>query len=56
LRLRPDLAEAHYNLAAIYLREGNSDLARRELEVVLKIRPDLYEARQLLNDILSRPH
>jgi tetratricopeptide (TPR) repeat protein len=56
LRLAPDDIMAHYNLALIYLRKGNTDMAQSEVEKILTIRPDLYEARELLKDIISRRH
>jgi Tfp pilus assembly protein PilF len=54
LRLAPDYADAHYNLAVVYLKRGDVDMARTELELALTIRPDLYGAQQLFNSIISR--
>jgi tetratricopeptide (TPR) repeat protein len=56
LQQKPDFIEARYNLASTYLRQGNADMARKELEVILEIRPDLNAARQLLDAITSSRH
>jgi Tfp pilus assembly protein PilF len=53
LRLTPDNAMDRYQLALTYLKQGNTDMARKEVEQILTMRPDLYEVRQLLNDIIS---
>jgi Flp pilus assembly protein TadD len=54
LRLKPDFALAHFNLGVIYLNKGLKDLARREFEAGLASQPDNYEARQILNSIVSQ--
>jgi len=54
LALKPDFAEAHFNLGIIYLDNGDKDKAREEFEAGLKIKPDDPKARQVLNDIISR--
>jgi protein O-mannosyl-transferase len=54
LRLKPDYAQVHYNLAIIYLKKGNVDIAQKEVEMSLNTSPDFYEARKLLNDIISK--
>jgi len=53
LRLNPDLVDAHYNLAINYLRKGDTDLARKEVEIVLRMIPDYKGAHELLDDILK---
>ena len=54
LRLKPDYAESHFNLGTIYLNNGSKDMARREFELGLKNKPDDYNARQVLNSIISK--
>jgi protein O-mannosyl-transferase len=54
LSLQPNFAEAHFNLGHIYLNNGIIDMARREYELGLKNKPDDYEARQVLNSIVSK--
>jgi Tfp pilus assembly protein PilF len=51
LSLKPDYAEAHFNLGLIYLNNGASDMARTEFELVLRSKPNHYKAQQLLNFI-----
>lgn len=54
LRLKPDLAEAHFNLGLIYLDNGSKDMAKREFELGLKSKPDNLRAQQILNSIISQ--
>jgi tetratricopeptide (TPR) repeat protein len=54
LILKPDLAEPHFNLGLIYLNSGAMDMARREFELGLKINPNDYKARQVLNNVNSK--
>jgi Flp pilus assembly protein TadD len=54
LQLKPDYAEAHFNLGIIYLARSEKDLAQREFEAGLKIKPDDQKARQILRAITSR--
>jgi tetratricopeptide (TPR) repeat protein len=56
LRLKPDYAVAHYNLGIAYASQGQWDRAIAEYQTALRLKPDFYEARQRLNDIVSRSH
>ena len=38
IRIEPDLADAHYNLAQVYLQKGLEMDARKELEVYRRLR------------------
>ncbi len=57
IRLRPNLLEAHLALAAYYehgsQRQGTA--ARREYDVCLRLRPDLYQVRYLHAASWDRP-
>ena len=57
IRLRPNLLEAHLALAAYYehgsQRQGTA--ARREYDVCLQLRPDLYQVRYLHAASWDRP-
>lgn len=48
LRYKADSLEAHYNLAAVWVRKGNAAAARAELLEALKIKPDFEPAAKLL--------
>jgi tetratricopeptide (TPR) repeat protein len=48
LRLRPDVARVHYNLAGAYYRAGRLAEAVRELETAIQIEPGYEEARRNL--------
>jgi Tfp pilus assembly protein PilF len=56
LRLKPDSAKAHYNLGAAYASQGQRDRAIAEFQTALRLKPDFYEARQRLDDVVSRRH
>ena len=44
LRIRPNYAEAHVNLATILRRLGKADDSEREYRVALSLQPDNVEA------------
>jgi tetratricopeptide (TPR) repeat protein len=46
--LRPDYAEAHYNLAEALLQFGRRDEATAHLTEALRIKPDYSEAKRQL--------
>jgi protein O-mannosyl-transferase len=54
--LKPDHLRAHYNLGLAYALQGQLDRAITEYQTALRLRPDFYEARERLNDIVSRRH
>ncbi len=54
IRLRPDLAEAHNNIAVIYYEEGKLDLARKELELAIQLAPDYAVALENRGDLHLR--
>ncbi len=54
LEIRPDYAEAHYNLGLIFPRLGRLDEAITEYRKALEIRPDYAEAHNNLGSILAR--
>jgi len=45
LRLKPDNAEAHYDLGALYGREGKLDEAIAEFQEAIRLQPDYAAAR-----------
>jgi len=51
IALRPDLAEPHNNLAAVYNNLGDTKAAVRELEIALEKRPDYAIAEENLADL-----
>jgi tetratricopeptide (TPR) repeat protein len=55
IRLKPDFANGHFNLAALYREAGRYDLAIRELETTLTLvptdSPDYQQATQLLEQV-----
>jgi Flp pilus assembly protein TadD len=50
----PELPEPHNNLAALYAKKGNLDLARRELELAIAADPDYGIANENLGDVYVR--
>lgn len=48
IKLKPDWATPHYNLGLIHLKNGNTTIARNELETALTINPQYEKARDLL--------
>ena len=48
LRIKPDLAEAHYNLAVALEQTGKIEDAIRHYEQVLRLKPDFSEAQKSL--------
>lgn len=50
----PELPEPHNNLAALYARKGQYDLARRELELAIAADPDYAIASENLGDVYMR--
>jgi len=43
--------EAHYNIGYLYLERKDMENARREFETVLKIKPDMPYAKQIMEII-----
>jgi Flp pilus assembly protein TadD len=50
----PELPEPHNNLAALYAKKGNLELARRELELAIAADPDYGIANENLGDVYVR--
>ncbi|MBS0321216.1 MAG: tetratricopeptide repeat protein [Proteobacteria bacterium] len=50
----PELPEPHNNLAVLYAKKGQYDLARRELETAVAAAPDYAIARENLGDVYVR--
>ena len=53
LSMKPNNAETHFNLGLIYLNTGLTDKARKEFELGLTMKPDNYQAKEVLNSIIS---
>ncbi|MHC4070023.1 MAG: tetratricopeptide repeat protein, partial [Planctomycetota bacterium] len=53
LATEPNWAEAHYDLAGIYYRQGKLELSVEYLEKALAIKPDYVTARITLTQILT---
>ena len=53
LAAEPNWAEAHYDLAGIYYRQGKLELSVEYLEKALAIKPDYVTARIALTQILT---
>ena len=49
LRLRPDFADAHFNLAGAFERAGRTQEAIREYQNVLRLQPQSADARGRLS-------
>jgi tetratricopeptide (TPR) repeat protein len=54
LRLNPRAYEANFNLAKIFMNEGNLEEARRELLQILQLRPDYAPAHYELGMLLAK--
>jgi Flp pilus assembly protein TadD len=50
----PELPEPHNNLAVIWAQQGHYDMARAELEIAIKARPDYAVAHENLGDVYTR--
>jgi len=50
----PELPEPHNNLAVLYARKGEYDLARIELEAAIRAAPDYGVAHENLGDVHAR--
>jgi tetratricopeptide (TPR) repeat protein len=53
LRIKPDYAEPHNNLATVYSREGRMPEAMAEVQEALRIQPDYPEAQVDLGSFLA---
>ena len=51
LRLKPELAQAHFNHARLLLRAGETNASRQHAEEALRLRPDYPDARAFLKTI-----
>jgi tetratricopeptide (TPR) repeat protein len=54
IELRPDYAEAYYDLGNCHLQQGNPEKAVKQYEEALKLSPHLVEARNNLATILCQ--
>ena len=50
----PDDFNAHWELARLYLQRGQFDEARRELEAVMRLRPDFHQGRVVLASVYDQ--
>ena len=55
IRARPDLVDAHYNLAFVHRSQGRLADAERELLEVVRYRPEYAEAHMNLGMGLHQP-
>ena len=55
VRLKPDHAEACYNLGSVFARLGRTTEAGRAFREALRLKPDLAEARDELQRLESLP-
>jgi Tfp pilus assembly protein PilF len=53
LRLKPDLAQAHYNLGVAWATQGKLAQAVAQYRAALRLRPDFPEARNNLGEALA---
>lgn len=53
VKIKPDFAEAHYNLGALLAGQGRLGEAIRHFSEALRIRPDFAEAKYSLNRALN---
>ena len=54
LRLKPDYAEAHYNLGIALVKKGQIDEAIRQYQEAIRLKPDYAEAHNNLGIALGR--
>jgi tetratricopeptide (TPR) repeat protein len=55
LRLRPDYAEAHYNLGNALIHSHDLAVARAEFAEALRLKPDFGAAREMLDRLAGIP-
>lgn len=53
LKLDPGDEGLHFNLSVAYAHNGRPEMARRELEEALRIKPEFPEAREALENLLA---
>ena len=51
VNLDPDYLLAYENLALLYIKKNNLFLARKNLELILKLNPNSIKAKQMLNNL-----
>ena len=51
VNLDPDYLLAYENLALLYIKKNNLFLARKNLELILKLNPNNIKAKQMLNNL-----
>jgi tetratricopeptide (TPR) repeat protein len=56
IELAPRLAETRFNLGLVYERQGNTDLAMREFEAAVALKPDWELPRTHLLQMRARPN
>lgn len=54
MKLKPDLADAHYNLGTTYQKQNRLDEAAKEFMTALKLNPDDAEAHRDLEICYAR--
>ncbi len=54
LKMNPDLADAHYYLAKLYIKQGRFGMAASEVKTALKLRPDMEKAKMTLRELENR--
>jgi Flp pilus assembly protein TadD len=53
VRIKPDYAEAHDDLAIAYANDGRIDEAAKHFRRAIELRPDFQAARDNLNALLA---
>ena len=53
IRLKPDHADAHYNLGLLLGKKGQMEQAIRQFQEALRLKPDHAHARQYLDAALA---
>ena len=51
INLDPDYLLAYENLALLYIKKNNLFLSRKNLELILKLNPNSFRAKQMLNNL-----
>jgi Tfp pilus assembly protein PilF len=51
ISLYPDHSNAHFQLSAVYEKQGKKDLAISEMEIVLKLNPDNAQVKAKLDEL-----
>lgn len=52
--MKPDDADAHYCLGLMYYKKDLDDLFERHLDEATRLKSDLKEAHQFIDDLIGR--